>query len=336
MYSQATSFFKDRERKIDMKKLVRLLLFLCMAAILLVSSVYAEEEHVHSYGEWNVSSEATCDEDGLKVRICSECGKVDKETIQSPGHQYGEWQTKAAASCTEDGEEVRICSECGKVDKKTIPAKKHSYTSKTVAPTTKSRGYTEHTCTVCGYSYRNQWKAKLTEEETDGGADQTKADGTDETVDPDSASSTDSDEQDGGIVTDAENLAVAYQATREVSIMKVVASAEADGSDDVRKLHLSTDLLTRWKNEGVQTVRFVVGEVAVQFDLEAFDSEDLALIANDVAQTMKGYVIELNPKADGTDAAALLRVWLATEDGSDTDITEFVGGMELTVSGSPV
>ncbi len=43
--------------------------------------------HVHSYGEWEVTKEATCKEEGTKERSCS-CGEKETETLPLVGHDF--------------------------------------------------------------------------------------------------------------------------------------------------------------------------------------------------------------------------------------------------------
>lgn len=76
---------------------------------------------------------------------------------------------KREPTCTEPGlTEGRHCSECGEVIEKQeqIPAKGHSFADTVVAPTTSAKGYTEHVCTVCGYSYRDNYTDRLLYDET--------------------------------------------------------------------------------------------------------------------------------------------------------------------------
>ena len=42
-------------------------------------------EHTHTFGEWKVEQEATATTDGLKIRECSVCGKVEQEKIPATG-----------------------------------------------------------------------------------------------------------------------------------------------------------------------------------------------------------------------------------------------------------
>ena len=46
-----------------------------------------ETEHIHEYEEWTMEKEATCTEDGSKIRFCS-CGDTEKETLPKIGHIY--------------------------------------------------------------------------------------------------------------------------------------------------------------------------------------------------------------------------------------------------------
>ena len=64
------------------------------------------------------------------------------------------------ATCTTDGKtEGSHCSVCNAVIKaqETIPATGHTYKDTVTAPTETERGYTTHTCTVCGDSYRDTY-----------------------------------------------------------------------------------------------------------------------------------------------------------------------------------
>ena len=70
---------------------------------------------------------------------------------------YGSWTVTKRATCTTDGAEQRICSLCRKTETRTIKATGHKYTNKTIAPTSTTKGYTLHTCSVCGYSYKDNY-----------------------------------------------------------------------------------------------------------------------------------------------------------------------------------
>lgn len=84
---------------------------------------------------------ATC----TKAKTCSKCNTTSGSAL---GHTW------KAATCTAP----KTCSVCGAT---TGSAKGHSYTTKVVAPTFSAQGYTLHTCSTCGNSYKDAYVAKL-------------------------------------------------------------------------------------------------------------------------------------------------------------------------------
>ena len=52
----------------------------------------------HAWGEWNVTTEATCTEPGVESRVCGNCGEIETREIPALGHDYDE-----------DG----VCKNCG-------------------------------------------------------------------------------------------------------------------------------------------------------------------------------------------------------------------------------
>ena len=97
-----------------------------------------------------------------KVYISYSEGGVTKEAsytiqVKEKSHIYGSWTVTKRATCTTDGAEQRICSLCRKTETRTIKATGHKYTNKTIAPTSTTKGYTLHTCSVCGYSYKDNY-----------------------------------------------------------------------------------------------------------------------------------------------------------------------------------
>ena len=49
-----------------------------------------EEEHIHTYGNWEVIDEPGCETVGERERTCSECGESKVETIPATGHEVYE------------------------------------------------------------------------------------------------------------------------------------------------------------------------------------------------------------------------------------------------------
>lgn len=99
---------------------------------------------------------ATCTEDGnTEYWTCSVCGKYFSNgagttettliavTLNASGHEWGGWTSNDNGShthvCTHDGSHTET-ADC-------------TYEDSVVAPTCTTRGYTRHTCTVCGYHY---------------------------------------------------------------------------------------------------------------------------------------------------------------------------------------
>lgn len=88
------------------------------------------------------------------------CSNIVRFTIKKGEctHNFGNWTTTKKATCTVDGSEQRKCSLCGKIESRTIKATGHKYTTKVLEPTYTQKGYTLHTCSVCGYSYKDNYR----------------------------------------------------------------------------------------------------------------------------------------------------------------------------------
>ena len=104
----------------------------------------------HSYDEWSVITEPTCTENGEKESYCSECNHHTTSTIYKKGHS-GEWVETKTATCTVNGEQQRTCEECGTLETKTIHAG-HDYSSweVTLEATCTTKGEKERYCQQCG------------------------------------------------------------------------------------------------------------------------------------------------------------------------------------------
>lgn len=148
--------------------------------------VFEKEVHKHTYGEFVTVKEATCTEKGLKQKTCTGCGDVVKEEIEALGHNFStEWTVDTAATCTADGVKSHHCTRCdAKSDIATVSPIDHNYTtyssnnnkthtrrcemcgktetenctftSKKIEADCTNGGYTLFTCSVCGYSYKEE------------------------------------------------------------------------------------------------------------------------------------------------------------------------------------
>lgn len=119
--------------------------------------LYTVGSHAHTFGEWTVGAQATCDANGYEQRVCA-CGAIEKEVIYAKGHTFGELIAPVAPTCVRDGVAAHYeCSECHKifnVNKIQVGAEalviakteQHVYGNWTIV---------EPTCTAAGLKYRN-------------------------------------------------------------------------------------------------------------------------------------------------------------------------------------
>lgn len=90
-------------------------------------AVATSADHVHSFGEWNMVTQATCTSKGFKERTCSECGYKATQELTATQHKYGNWITQKAATCTVNGVRECTCSICGDKKTETVYSKGHNY-----------------------------------------------------------------------------------------------------------------------------------------------------------------------------------------------------------------
>ncbi|MGM9669282.1 MAG: glycosyl hydrolase 53 family protein [Faecousia sp.] len=110
--------------------------------------------HVHIQERRN-AAEATCTEDGYTGDLyCLDCGELLEKgsVISALGHGYTD--TVVAPTCEQDGYTEHTCSRCGyNYRDQFSDALGHDYASVVTDPTCAGQGYTTHTCTRCGDSY---------------------------------------------------------------------------------------------------------------------------------------------------------------------------------------
>jgi hypothetical protein len=66
--------------------------------------------HTHEWGDWTVTTPATCTTAGEETRVCV-LDATHKETRPIPalGHDWGDWVVTKAPTATEEGEETKTC-----------------------------------------------------------------------------------------------------------------------------------------------------------------------------------------------------------------------------------
>lgn len=112
----------------------------------------------HVFGEWLVRKAADEDHAGEKFRVCTICGYEDTAPLPVIGHEHiaGEWYVEKEARCGEYGVRARKCTECEEIiETEMIAAPEHQFTKTVTAPTCLENGYTTHTCSICGFNYKD-------------------------------------------------------------------------------------------------------------------------------------------------------------------------------------
>lgn len=119
--------------------------------------------HTHEWGVWTVSKAASCTEEGTETRRCSACNETESRTIAKTAHTPAE-DAAVPATCTSAGKTAGShCSVCNTVLKaqETTPALTHDYQVTLKKPSFTENGYTLHTCSHCGDTYKTDEVPKL-------------------------------------------------------------------------------------------------------------------------------------------------------------------------------
>lgn len=103
-----------------------------------------------TFGDWNVTTQATCTQEGLKVRKCTLCDKEESEVITKKDHNLE--HVTIPSTCTVAGMEYDICTECDETfNSKTLSLADHTIvTIPGKAATCTQKGLSDGTkCSVC-------------------------------------------------------------------------------------------------------------------------------------------------------------------------------------------
>ena len=74
----------------------------------------------HNFGDWQVTKEPTCTQEGKKIVYCTVCEYEKEETIPAKGHSFGIWETAKVPTETEVCQMQRECEVCGKTETKEL------------------------------------------------------------------------------------------------------------------------------------------------------------------------------------------------------------------------
>ncbi len=86
-----------------------------------------EDKNNHLFGEWIVTKEPTCKDEGEKERKCTRtgCTYVEKGVVPADSSKHNEgdngWETVTEVSCSQEGKEKSLCCICNEVFTRTVP-----------------------------------------------------------------------------------------------------------------------------------------------------------------------------------------------------------------------
>ena len=104
----------------------------------------------HAWGDWVNLRTATCNETGLRRRVCAVCNATEEETV-ALAHQWTE-EVTAEPTCAANGVMKRTCALCADVENVAIPATgAHHLEWSMKEPTCAAAGYYQEYCVDCGY-----------------------------------------------------------------------------------------------------------------------------------------------------------------------------------------
>ena len=106
----------------------------------------------------------TCLEDGYTMYECRYCHETKKGDIKEALGHHLISVPKQDPTCDECGHEAYVyCDRCDFTTYQEIEplGQDHVYEEEIVAPTTRTKGYTRHTCLTCGHSYVDSYVAPI-------------------------------------------------------------------------------------------------------------------------------------------------------------------------------
>ena len=125
-----------------------------------------ETTHIHGYGEWKVTRESTCENQGEKERSCS-CGAKEVEVIPTSDHTWGEWQCEQEPTCLLDGTDIRTCIKCQLSETKTVDMLSHVFGTLS-SQTVNGNTYLVSVCNNCGILSDEKYEYEPIENQEEG------------------------------------------------------------------------------------------------------------------------------------------------------------------------
>lgn len=83
----------------------------------------------HNFGEWTVTEEPTCQDEGVETRVCKSCKKIQERTLDTVDHHWQKYFTvDEEPTCTDIGVAYIYCDDCDETcDTYYIPATEHCF-----------------------------------------------------------------------------------------------------------------------------------------------------------------------------------------------------------------
>ena len=107
----------------------------------------------HNFSEYKVVQIATCNKSGLKERVCSKCNQVEKVTIPKYKHRYTKWEIVEEPSCQTEGKMQRKCLNCSKIEQVKLDKLSHDIIDEHIDPTCTEKGMDIRKCSREGCNY---------------------------------------------------------------------------------------------------------------------------------------------------------------------------------------
>ena len=106
----------------------------------------------HTWNEGEVTTEPTCENEGIKTYMCSACGGTRTEALPALGHDVVHHDAKDATCTAKGWNAYDTCSRCDYTTYAEIPAKGHTWNEGevTTEPTCENGGVKTYTCSACG------------------------------------------------------------------------------------------------------------------------------------------------------------------------------------------
>ena len=108
----------------------------------------------HTFGEWTVTTPATCETEGQETRTCADCNETETRVIKALGHEFVDYTYNNDATCEKDGTETAKCTRCDKTDTRVAEGTKLGHELKEeilTNPTCETAGSKKITCSRCDY-----------------------------------------------------------------------------------------------------------------------------------------------------------------------------------------